>query len=146
MRLVVIKEDNMIEIDGEALNFDFAIDENIHAIQWYETSGVVEYKDGTPNLEITDITPYQYLVVAHTDYRNLLEAKEIEEEEAYLVGFGTLRARRDRLLSESDYTMLPDYTGTDVAEWVTYRQALRDLPDGYVPVKNATYPVKPGFL
>ena len=41
-----------------------------------------------------------------------------------------LRQKRDRLLAATDYTVLQDSTYTDaqVAEWVIYRQALRDLP------------------
>ena len=38
-----------------------------------------------------------------------------------------VRAKRDQLLKDSDWTMLMD-TPTDKAEWATYRQALRDLP------------------
>ena len=41
-----------------------------------------------------------------------------------------LRGRRDMFLRESDWTQFPDAPLTDAkkAEWVTYRQALRDLP------------------
>lgn len=36
------------------------------------------------------------------------------------------RSQRDKLLSESDWTQLPD-APTDKAEWATYRQELRDI-------------------
>lgn len=41
-----------------------------------------------------------------------------------------LRERRDKLLRASDYTQMPDLPISDEqrAAWVTYRQALRDLP------------------
>lgn len=41
-----------------------------------------------------------------------------------------LRARRDQLLRESDWTQMPDapLTPEERAEWAAYRQALRDLP------------------
>jgi len=40
------------------------------------------------------------------------------------------RAKRDRLLQASDWTQMPDcqLSNTKKAEWATYRQALRDLP------------------
>lgn len=40
------------------------------------------------------------------------------------------RATRDRLLTASDWTQLPDAPLTDAqrAAWAAYRQALRDLP------------------
>lgn len=37
------------------------------------------------------------------------------------------KAWRNRLLSQSDWRMLPDAPG-DRAAWVAYRQALRDAP------------------
>lgn len=41
-----------------------------------------------------------------------------------------LRAERDRLLRDSDWTQLPDapLTADERAQWAAYRQALRDLP------------------
>lgn len=39
-----------------------------------------------------------------------------------------LRDRRDDLLLYCDFRVLPDYQGSDVEAWKTYRQALRDVP------------------
>jgi len=55
-----------------------------------------------------------------------------------------LRSKRNRLLAETDYLALSDATLTSVM--TTYRQALRDLPNGKDTVakcKNATFPTKP---
>jgi len=55
-----------------------------------------------------------------------------------------LRARRDRLLAETDYLALSDNTLS--SDMTTYRQALRDLPSGKDTVEkceNATWPTKP---
>ena len=41
-----------------------------------------------------------------------------------------------------DFINIP-YTAADKALWVTYRQELRDLPDGYTPVADPVYPTKP---
>lgn len=42
-----------------------------------------------------------------------------------------LRGRRDMLLKESDWTQMPDspLSTTKKADWATYRQTLRDLPE-----------------
>jgi hypothetical protein len=56
------------------------------------------------------------------------------------------RARRSRLLSESDYTQLADYPNPDKALWATYRQELRDLPSQADFPRTVTYPDKPGQL
>ena len=56
----------------------------------------------------------------------------------------TLRARRNRLLAETDFYGNSDVTMSD--DMTTYRQALRDLPAGKDTVdkcNNATWPTKP---
>ena len=64
---------------------------------------------------------------------------------APMVTVDELRVVRDELLASSDFTQLDDapYTAANKALWVTYRQSLRDLPDGYTPVAYPTYPTKP---
>ena len=55
-----------------------------------------------------------------------------------------LRSRRNRLLAETDFYGNSDVTMSD--DMTTYRQALRDLPDGKDTVEkceNATWPTKP---
>ena len=55
-----------------------------------------------------------------------------------------LRQKRNRLLAETDYLALSDNTLSN--DMKTYRQNLRDLPDGKDTVEkcnNATWPTKP---
>ena len=55
-----------------------------------------------------------------------------------------LRAKRNRLLAETDFYALSDVTMSSDME--TYRQNLRDLPDGKDTVAkctDATFPTKP---
>lgn len=59
-----------------------------------------------------------------------------------------LRSKRDRLLASCDYTVLQDSTYTDeqVAEWVIYRQALRDITENLTTVEQVQaveFPTKP---
>ena len=86
-----------------------------------------------------------------------LTAEEIAarqaEEAAYAAGafdraMADLRSKRDRLLAATDYTVLQDSTYTDaqVAEWVIYRQALRDITNGLTTVEEVNavvFPTKP---
>ena len=60
-----------------------------------------------------------------------------------------LRQKRNALLSATDYTVLQDSTFTDaqVAEWVVYRQALRDITNGITTkeqIDAIIWPTKPG--
>ena len=56
----------------------------------------------------------------------------------------SIRAKRDRLIAETDYLALSDQTLS--AEMSTYRQALRDITNGITTVvqaNNVTWPTKP---
>ena len=53
-----------------------------------------------------------------------------------------MRTIRNRLLSESDWTQLPD-AQCDKAAWATYRQALRDFPATWEPAETADFPEAP---
>lgn len=54
-----------------------------------------------------------------------------------------VRTERNKLLTETDWTQLPDIP-TEVKEsWQTYRQALRDIPSTYSSPENVVWPTKP---
>ena len=77
------------------------------------------------------------------------EAARDAEEAAWADGAlaraqADLRAKRNRLLAETDFYALSDVTMSSDME--TYRQELRDLPDGKDTVAkctDATFPTKP---
>ncbi len=136
MKLTVIAPDKVVIKDGEAYPIEDLsyLDANIHAIQWQDTTGEIEYKDATPNLIISDITPYNKCV---TDWE-AVKTKELEKnvlsDEEYEKWF---REIRNTLLLDSDWTQFTDSPLTDAkkTEWKTYRQALRDMPT----TKTTTY-------
>ena len=55
------------------------------------------------------------------------------------------RFERNRRLEMSDWAVLPDSPLSDskIAEYKTYRQALRDLPAKTTDYTNPTYPIEP---
>ena len=71
------------------------------------------------------------------------------EEQAYADAAPTralanLRSKRNQLLAETDFYALSDVTMSD--DMKTYRQELRDLPEGKDTVEkceNVTWPTKP---
>ena len=71
------------------------------------------------------------------------------EEQAWADGafdraIADLRNKRNRLLAATDFYALSDVTMSE--DMTTYRQELRDLPDGLTTVEevnNATWPTKP---
>ena len=54
----------------------------------------------------------------------------------------TYRAHRNKLLSESDWTMVPDSPVNKIA-WAEYRQALRDITDQEGFPQDVVWPVAP---
>ena len=64
------------------------------------------------------------------------------------IALDNLRAKRNKLLADSDYIVLADsnFTSAKKSEWMTYRTALRNLTKGLdtiEKVNNVAYPLKP---
>ena len=96
----------------------FMIGENIDNIQWLNGTPPI------PNEQILAIIPQVELDMA-------LE---------------NLRAKRNKLLADSDYIVLADSPVNDKANWLTYRQALRDLTiglDTVAKVNSVVFPNRP---
>ena len=73
-----------------------------------------------------------------------LDAQISDEEIISEYKWGEIRAKRNQLLKDSDYTMLKDYSTTvSEQEWTTYRQSLRDIPQDYDSPDEVVYPDKP---
>jgi hypothetical protein len=67
MRATIVINDNIVLVDGKAQKVDCSplVEQNIHAVQWYDTFGEEEYRadpetgERQPNGKITDFSPYQ---------------------------------------------------------------------------------------
>lgn len=94
-----------------------------HIVEWYET----ELEQ--PNQE-----------------EILLKYEELQAAEPLRL----MREERNNKLSKTDWRATVDYPGTDQEAWLTYRQALRDLPATAEPeldengmLTNVTWPEEP---
>ena len=67
------------------------------------------------------------------------KAAQIQSE----IAFRHLRKVRDEILSATDWTQNPDVPESTRTKWVSYRQALRDLPATTSDPSNPTWPTKP---
>ena len=124
---------NGIEININRQRFlSEAMNELCPLLKWVCRDGQLLWEDD-PNLRPSD---------------NVIEEKieELISKEPIKI----LRRYRDRLISETDWWVLPDRTPTP--EQLAYRQALRDLPETATPVLDPTnlagisgvdWPVKP---
>lgn len=67
------------------------------------------------------------------------------EPEPVIDLWADVRAERNRLLKESDWTVLPDspLLPDEVDAWKIYRQELRDLPQVFDSLEDVVWPEKP---
>ena len=86
---------------------------------------------------------------ANRHYSQFLQ--ELESGEAELIPYvppaptwEEIRSQRDALLKDSDWAAFPDATPKPSKEaWLTYRQALRDLPQNFSEPSEVVWPPKP---
>ena len=128
--------------DGNLVTNGFNIDDinypkpTIATTDYYRDLGVLPVKE-VPTIDHSK----QKIVLVGTPYEEdgfwvVREAVDKTTDEKMV----TIRAERDTLLRDTDWTGLSDVTMS--AGMTTYRQALRDLPAS-VDVDSPVYPTKP---
>ena len=139
MKLTIIADDKLVSKDGVGYsNLDLSfLDSDVWAVQWDTDKGHIEKRD-LSIVEITDITPFNAALTKWDEANTAANTPPTETEES-------MRFQRNLILSETDWTVLPDSPLSDakIAEWKTYRQALRDLPANTTDFANPTYPTEP---
>jgi len=125
MNVGIVKEDRVVIIDGEGLNFDFNLPSNVWAIQWNGTTGEIEFNDGTPNEAITDFTAYQSLIDGHaTEKQRLADVatQEATDAEAALTYADRRKAKYDAL---NQFEMQFDDAANSTTTWVDAINAIK---------------------
>ena len=104
--VTVVPSDRLIIVGGIPLQLDFSAPENMHALQWHEGNGHIEWTDDINH----PLTPADY-------------AEDVAP-------FVALWEERDRRIAETDYLVATDYplAADKMKSLKAYRQALRDLP------------------
>ena len=106
MRVTIITEGAFVSINGEGYyGVDVSsISPDIHAVQWYETVGDVERKDGrgriVSNEEIADLTPYQSVLDAWQVAKVAAAQAEVDRQAAEVVELTARKAEAERLALE----------------------------------------------
>lgn len=133
MQLTIIPSDNVVYVNGvtySPLDMD-AVPENVHALQWFDVSGVIEYSDGTPNEDITTLPAWATICVqkweaADYEYKNPPQLTATAEQN---------KSTALDLLSQTDWAALPDVADplksspylANASEFNTYRNAVRQI-------------------
>lgn len=144
MRLTVIVDDQQVCIDGvcfDGIDLSQLSQNNIHAIQWYETYGEVEYTSRVENLKIDSLDDFLWVIDAWEAQKQLLSNPPPQTEEELLEG---VKYEAEMWLANSDWTMLPDVPLANKQEWAEYREALRAIRSNITI--NPEWPVKPPVI
>lgn len=122
----------------DVLDFGFALYEYAQKPE-YPLSSFKVVEEGTP-VWTQDETRGRYV----TQVWNVRDMTPAEKDAATEEQWNMVRSERDWKLQQSDWTQLPDVplTAEQKAEWVTYRQQLRDVTNQPDPF-NITWPVAP---
>lgn len=119
------------------------------------------------SLSASDVEPFGFAIYEYTDapeteqYQKAIEVEPVKNEDGVYLQTWALadmsnderlienerksndvRAQRNRLLTNSDWTQLADSTA-DKNAWATYRQALRDITQQAGFPFDVDYPSKP---
>lgn len=137
MKLTIIPSDGAVYENGvayENLTWD-GTPSNIHALQWDNGSGWIEFNDGTPNQEIIALPTWAgNAEIAWNNANMPVPPLPPTAEQNKLKAQG--------LLTETDWTQLPDVALTNKADFATYRQALRDIVFNPQP-GDINFPTRP---
>lgn len=97
-------------------------------------------------IEISDEEHQRLLFEMNSNNKMIIVTNGIislEEKPPIIPTWDMIRLTRNKLLQISDYTQLPDFPEAKKAEWATYRQVLRDIPQTYATPEEVIWPTKP---
>ncbi len=132
--VTIIPEDSLIIVDNEALIFPFVVSEDIHAIQWHEGQGWVEYKGDAPNKDAVyeqDVAPYVRVWQAEKDRLQAIADKEAQKpppslhDQAMLLSMPKLDFVE---MAEALTASMPNpVTWASINEWMTTNPEIQKL-------------------
>jgi len=102
---------------------DYSVASNIHAIQWNDSSGEIEYNDGTPNATITDISSFDF-VTKHATEKQAIADAEAKVESDRIANRTYAEKRQDEYPSIGE--QLDDIYHNGIDGWKTTIKAVKD--------------------
>lgn len=149
--VTVVAVDKYVSVDNVGFKIDKLVladgHECLWALQWHGQSGLLEFKDSSSiSFEESEYDKNVLPYVAQWEAEKARREAEFEAEWNKPENVeARARARRNSLLKETDYLLMPDYPLTEElrAAWTAYRQALRDLPEQEGWPTDVIWPEKP---
>jgi hypothetical protein len=139
MKLTIIPVDGAVAKDGKFyINLNLSacnIPSDVNALQWTESTGWIEFTDTRLNQDINELPSWAVCCVQVWDTENTPAPPTTEQIMAQN------KSRAEYLLSESDWTVLPDVPLANKTDWEIYRSALREIAVN--PTVDPVWPTKP---
>lgn len=143
MRLTIIPADKAVYIDNVVYSplLMESVPLNVHALQWFDVNGWIEFNDGSANEEITILPEWATTCIQEwevANYEHEHPPPPTPEELIYNCKMTALGK-----LYQTDYSELPDVKAIliNAAEFTVYRAQIRSL---YLnPVADPVWPVLP---
>lgn len=134
MRLTIIPSDKTVYKDGVVyirLSMD-SVPLNVHALQWFDTDGSIEFNDASPNENITELPAWAFTCLQEW------EAADYAHKHPPSPAPPTAEENKQTavdILSRTDWTALPDVADpaksnpylVNANEFNTYRNAVRHI-------------------
>ena len=120
--VTVIPVDKVIVVEGEALQFDFSAPAGLHALQWHEGSGHLEFTDGSPNRELAVadyaevVAPFVALWQAEYDRLEEERNRPLTPEELHAIAEQRIKSRLLEIDLESVRPLRAKVSGTSTPE------------------------------
>lgn len=118
------KGNPQVIIDGVVVDSsNYGVDTKIHAIQWDGSKGTIEYNDGTPNEDITDISSYDFETKHTTEKQAIADAEaQAEADRIANMTYADKRAEEYPLIADQ----LDDIYHNGIDGWKGTIKAIKD--------------------
>ena len=122
MQVTVIPADNTILVNGQGLNFNFPAPANMHALQWHDGAGHIEYTDGQANRPLTaadydvEVAPLTALWQAEYDRLEAEKNRPLTPEELHAIAEQRIKSRLLEIDLESVRPLRAKVSGTSTPE------------------------------
>ncbi len=155
MRMTIVVPDSTVYIDGYSLKIDLTSHDvaGMHAVQWHNNHGWIEWADGSRNTEITDINRFISIVEQY----ELEKARIDNPPPPTLDDAKTFKVAELKLAAETEaYSYIAEYPEFETKTWPSQEaEALAYVEDANAPTptisgimvgRNISEPYKAAFV
>ena len=156
-RLTIVPDDNLVVVDDSFIRFNlkpFNLPKALHAVQWLNGRGHVEWKNGTRNQTLKHLTTYHPIIKSHAQEKAKQAAAKIKNLEQQ---WQDIRMERDSKIRQLAFEPLryqrekrkglpTTRTPQQLRELDDYVISLCNVPSNYDHPSKIVWPKPPEFV